>query len=93
MIQFVKFDHVKVLLELKFHRSSHTRGHWGTTEAKAGSLSPVITDGVVDAPRSYLFIYYFFFFEKNNIFFPKGPGEPLTSTKKKNKKQGLTGAS
>ena len=50
---------------------------WGTTEAKAGTLSSVVTDGVVDTPQSYLF-----YFEKNNVFFPKGPGEPLTSTKK-----------
>ena len=34
--------------------TQRTRGPWGTTEAKAGSLSPLITEGVVDAPQSYL---------------------------------------
>ncbi len=39
----------------------------------------VVTDGVVDTPQSYLFLFYFilFFLKKIIDFFPKGPGEPL----------------
>ena len=33
-----------------------------------------------------MLFFILFYFEKNNVFFPKDPGEPLTSTKKKLKK-------
>ena len=50
----------------------------------AGSLSPVIPDGVVDAPRSYFF--FFFFLLKKLYFFSKGPWEPFKQLEQKEKR-------
>ena len=58
----------------------------GKVNKEKGKVSQ-IADQLKKKKKSTTKLFLFIiFFEKNNVFFPKGPGEPLTSTLKKIKK-------